>query len=276
VRVKFRRTVFAPHCGRAILVIALLVGWSAGASAESPYQLESRREWTLLGVGVALSLGGLAIMESIEPFTPPELAGLDLQDVNAFDRAGVRPYRDSRDGDALKLGSFLMPLSLLIDERSRRDWKTLGVMWGEVLLLQSGFTAMTKGLMKRTRPYAYDPNAPLEARTSTDARISFYSGHTSTTAATCFFLARVYSDYPFSRATKVAAWTVAVVYPAAVAYLRVDSGHHFRTDVITGYVVGAAIGYLVPVLHRVAKHNGLSLYQVRSGRWTYAGLSLRF
>lgn len=234
----------------AFLVVAVLCCRIASASGQSPYELKSGQEWTLLGVGAAMGLSGLAVIHNIDPFTQADLAALDVKDINSFDRAGMKPYRTGQDADVLAYVSAALPLTLLIDERTRQDWKTLGVMYGEVLILQSGLEAIAKGLVHRTRPYAYDPNTPTENRTSKDARISFYSGHTSITAASCFFLAKVFSDYPFSRTTKTIAWSAAAIYPAVVGFLRVDSGHHFRTDVLAGYAVGAAIGYLVPTLHR--------------------------
>ncbi len=35
-----------------------------------------------------------------------------------------------------------------------------------------------------------------------------------------------------------------------VAYLRVISGMHFLTDVITGAVIGSLIGHIIPEIHR--------------------------
>ncbi len=247
------------------LAIAFFIGGQEEAGAQSPYQLRSNREWTLLGVGAALGLSGLALIDDIEPFTENELSALNTQDINSFDRSGMEPYREATAGDVMKYASFALPLTLFIDTRTRQDWKTLGVMWGEVLLVEAGFTAITKGLVRRTRPYAYDPDAPLDQRTSTDARVSFYSGHTSVTAATCFYLARVYSDYPMSGTTKTIAWSVAAVYPAVVGLLRVDSGHHFRTDVLTGYLVGAAVGILIPQLHRASGNEDSSIGAAASG-----------
>ena len=38
--------------------------------------------------------------------------------------------------------------------------------------------------------------------------------------------------------------------PAVTAWARVGAGKHFASDVIVGYLTGAAIGYLVPELHK--------------------------
>ena len=95
----------------------------------------------------------------------------------------------------------------------------------------------------------YDPDTPLEKKQTVGARLSFYSGHTSTTAATTFYVARVFSDYLSNKTVKTLIWIGAAIYPALTGYLRRDTGNHFRTDVITGYLMGAAIGYLIPEIH---------------------------
>lgn len=236
--------------GAAWLAVIVCMFSASPAGAQSPYHLTSNKEWILLGAGASTTLTGVLLVNQVKPYTESELAGLDPGNINSFDRAALNPYREDLAGNALNLASFALPFTLLADSRTRTDWKTLGAMWGEVLLLQSGVTAMTKGLVECARPYAYDVNAPVEVRSDRRAKMSFISGHTSSTAAICFFLATVYSDYPFSRTTKTIAWTTAAIYPALVGFYRVDSGHHFRTDVIAGYLAGAAIGCLVPALHR--------------------------
>ena len=50
---------------------------------------------------------------------------------------------------------------------------------------------------------------------------------------------------------RVPARAGAALAPATVGFLRVKGGKHFPTDVLTGLVVGAATGYLVPRLHKI-------------------------
>ena len=45
-------------------------------------------------------------------------------------------------------------------------------------------------------------------------------------------------------------WATAAIVPAIQGYLRVRAGKHFVTDVVVGYLIGAAVGLLVPSLHR--------------------------
>ena len=48
-------------------------------------------------------------------------------------------------------------------------------------------------------------------------------------------------------------WAVAASIPAVTGYLRVRAGRHYVTDVATGYALGAAIGWLVPTIHKNSK-----------------------
>ncbi|MDH4036256.1 MAG: phosphatase PAP2 family protein [Candidatus Krumholzibacteria bacterium] len=230
------------------MLTALLA--AAPCHADSPYSLNPKLEWTLLGTGALLDAVSVILVGQVEPFTVDELDRLDVNDINSFDRNGMHPYHDGSVGDVLVATTYLLPLTFLANDDMRRDWRTLGLMWVEANMINLGIDGVVKATVKRPRPYAYDPNAPLDKRTDSSARLSFYSGHTTGAALNCFFAARVFSDYISSKRARIAIWTGAAAIPAVVGYIRVDSGRHFRTDVITGYVVGAAIGYLVPELHR--------------------------
>ncbi len=244
------------------LIAALFVALSVTpAAADSPYELNTAREWTLIGTGAALNVTGLVMTHAVNPYTADDLATLDPAGINSFDRNGMHPYRSDHAGDALAAVSYLLPLTFLAIDDARADWQTLALMWGEATLLNIGINGIVKAGVQRTRPYAYDPGAPLDKTTSRSAKLSFYSGHTTGTAMNCFFAARVLTDYLEDRSTEIMIWTGAVTVPALVAFARVDSGHHFRTDVLTGYAVGATIGWLVPQLHR-RQNDRVSLHTV--------------
>lgn len=226
----------------------------------SPYELNRNRETLLLGSGGILGITGLALINNIQPLSLEEIYQLDPADINAFDRNTVGAYRDYLAGDLLLYGSFLLPLTLLSNKAMKRDMKILGIIGLEVLIFQAGLNMVVKGLTQRIRPYVYDPDSPLEKKTSKDAQLSFYSGHTSTTAAMSFFTAKVFSDYIPDGSTKTLIWAGAIIYPAVAGYLRVASASHFMTDVIVGYTVGALIGYYMPELHRTNGEDGLSVF----------------
>jgi membrane-associated phospholipid phosphatase len=124
-------------------------------------------------------------------------------------------------------------------------------MTAELLLLNGGFNGIIKSSALRTRPFVYNPDVSLELKTQKKARFSFYSAHTSTTASLTFFTARLFAGYLTDTKTKTLIWIGAVTYPALTGYLRLETGRHFRTDVITGYILGAFFGYIIPDLHRI-------------------------
>ena len=115
--------------------------------------------------------------------------------------------------------------------------------------------------IRRARPFTYNPDVPLERGVGEAKSNSFYSGHVSFSATGTFFLAKVFTDYHHIRGWKrIGIYSVASLPPILVGINRMKAGKHFRTDVITGFVVGAAAGILVPELHRrIKKSKSFSL-----------------
>ncbi len=239
----------------------------------SPDYLDLTRELVIFGAGTALWATGAIAIGGLDPLTAEEIFALDPEDVNKFDRASIGMRRTTQAGDALVHASILLPLTFLTFGDTRRDFGILAVMSVEVIVMNQGLNWMAKGLSRRTRPFVYEPESPFEDKTKTNARLSFYSGHTSTAASMTFFTAKVFSDYLSNKTAKALIWTAAAVYPALVGYLRRDSANHFRTDVITGYIVGALIGYGIPLLHKT-KNKDLSVSPMIS--FDHIGLALRY
>ena len=125
-------------------------------------------------------------------------------------------------------------------------------MSAETVLINLTITNITKKLVKRTRPLAYNPNFSLSEKTTENARVSFFSGHTSHTASLSFLIAKVMTDYhPHAKnGIKIGIWSFAAAVPAVTGYLRVRAGKHFPTDTITGLIAGGLVGILVPHFHR--------------------------
>jgi len=41
-----------------------------------------------------------------------------------------------------------------------------------------------------------------------------------------------------------------LLFASTIGYLRYKSGKHFPTDILTGALIGSAIGYFIPFIHR--------------------------
>lgn len=217
-----------------------------------PYQLSRKLDIPLaVGSGATL-IAGEALVISVKPLTSAQVASLDPQQVNGFDRPATENYskQAANISTYMAIGSALFPASLLTSRQVRHDLVPIVVMGLETGALVTGLSGLSKSLVKRTRPFVYNPEAPDDRKTTPDARFSFFSEHTSSTAALTFFTASLVSQYSHSQAVKYASWTCAILYPAAVGYFRYASGNHFPTDVISGYVIGAGTGLLIPYLHR--------------------------
>ena len=223
---------------------------------DSPYKTGFKTELPFLITSAGLMSTGFLLqsINNTKPISESELNKQDRNSVNPFDRPATYNWNPAAatTTDYLAVGVLVLPALLLSTHHTRSDLGNLIVMGLEVGMINYGFTLSIKNLANRTRPYVYNPAVPLDERTNSDNRLSFFSGHTSNTAAVSFFFAKVMSDYHPNMKTglKVTMWTIALAVPTATAYLRVESGKHFKTDVISGFVVGASSGWLIPHLHK--------------------------
>lgn len=237
-----------------LLFFWLGLGIHPHTTAQKVYQLAGRKEAPVIGLSLATGLGGWSIGRHVSPLTPADLALLDRNRLIPIDRKSTY-WSSSSAKKASNLAFYsatLAPLLLLAEKETRKDAAVISVLYLETLTLNSGLTELTKNLAKRSRPYTYNPDYPLAPKLGRDARKSFFSGHTSSTAASCFFAAKVWSDYHPGNRWKPLVWATAATIPALTGYFRMRAGQHFFTDVAVGYSIGATIGYLIPVLHRKA------------------------
>ena len=241
-----------------------------------PYSLNLAKELAIYSTGAAMFGMSLILRSNIDPLTEEEVAALDPMDVPAFDRGTITSKKAVTGGDLMLFGSMFFPFTFFSHKETKRDISTLAVMTGEVFLVQVGLNFLVKSLTQRVRPYCYDDKTPLSDKTTVSAKLSFYSGHTSTAAAMSFFVAKVFSDYLSNPNTKFMIWTSAAIYPVLTGFLRLDSGSHFRTDIIVGYITGALIGFLIPVLHKSKLKDHLAIQPVFSSNRVALGVSYKF
>jgi membrane-associated phospholipid phosphatase len=234
-----------------ILQFIILTSFNFGQENNSkPFYLDFTREAVLIGSGTAAAVTALVILGNVQTITLEEINSLNPADVNGFDRGAIGPYKEDYAGDILLYSAYLLPLTFLANEEMNKDFLDLAVMYGEVLLIQGSINGIVKGTAQRIRPYVYDANSPISEKTTDKARRSFFSGHTSITAAITFFTAKVFTEYIEDNTARILIWSGTVLYPALVALLRVNTHWHFPTDVMAGYVFGALVGYFIPELHK--------------------------
>lgn len=220
------------------------------------YQLDKKREMWLLGTGVTLSLAGGYLLNSVEEVELGDIELLDKTTLWNIDRSATNNFSSKGElmSDVLLYTSFAIPFWVYLTDTAKGERRDCIVMTLETLFITSGLTNIAKGLSKRYRPYNYNPVVPESLKLSHGSRLSFFSGHVSNTAAFCFLTAQALNDmHPHWKAKKYITWSTAAVLPLAIGYGRYKAGKHFTTDILTGYVLGAGMGLLMPRLHRSDK-----------------------
>ncbi len=145
--------------------------------------------------------------------------------------------------DILYGAAAVAPFALFANETMRNEWRTITLMYIETWSFIGGTSMLSKGLVERYRPYVYNPNVPLDKKLNSDAKMSFFSNHTTAAFASAVFLSTVYSDYNPNSEWRPYVWAGSLLIASVVGYLRYEAGEHFPTDIIAGAVAGSAIGY---------------------------------
>jgi len=236
--------------------------------AQAPAVHDVQVNWAADG---AFTGGGLALYLASEAVLKPALApaacrwcdrdasGADaLNPVDAAARAAVVWPLD-RQGQADSLSNvdvyLLMPAAMFgLDGYLAASSGSIG-RWGKdaMIIAEASVAAAllnqtVKFIAGRERPFVHvlpDAEKPLTAN-PLDNNVSFYSGHTTTAFALLFSTLSVAElrGYP----QRWLLWAVGVPVALAAPYLRMGADRHYLTDVLTGAVVGGAVGWFLPVL----------------------------
>lgn len=248
---------------RIILFMALLISLNGYTQTDSSrietpvYKLHVKYEMPAAITGLILfgSVANPAVVKNAS-LTKEELINLSPQHVNKFDRS-VITHNAQRYAHAISRSDFLLNASILspallaLDKSIRKNWLDIISMYMITHAVNNTVFVATVGLVHRARPLVYNTSLPIEERTGKNRTNSFYSGHVSNSAASTFFIVKVFTDYHRIKGWKrIMLYGAAAVPPALVGHYRIQGGRHFRTDVITGLLIGAASGILVPEFHR--------------------------
>jgi undecaprenyl-diphosphatase len=235
--------------GPAAFVLGLLLLVTAALPSQSQ-QLLVDPLWDSVGIGASAVLAGGS--ELFMAFAaPPDLGGVDISQVNAFDKAAMFQYSHGVDtaSTVLELATFAAPLALIF-LLPQDQWLAAAVVYGEVMGSADFMKNSLKYLLPRYRPYMYPGGADNGRPSDRDWYASFPSGH-----ATMSFAAATFGSVLFATYFPGSPWLVPViagnyVLATLTGSFRVLAGMHFMTDVLAGAALGAACGYLIPLLHQ--------------------------
>lgn len=220
------------------------------------YHVNYKWEVPVAAVFMGASYFGFRALDKHASYTEEDVKYLDPQNINAFDRPVA--YFDpagfdhaQKTSDLLLNISVVSPVLLAFDKRVRRDWADAITLFVFTHAVNNAVYFAAAGSIRRARPLTYNPALPIEEKIGEAKSNSFFSGHVSFSATSTFFMAKLFTDYHQIKGWKrLAIYTAAAVPPGLVGYYRMQAGKHFRTDVLTGLIVGATCGILVPELHR--------------------------
>jgi undecaprenyl-diphosphatase len=225
--------------------------------ADQHFTIDPVSDIVLTGAGAGVS-ALLSLILTTGEIKPSAVSAGDASRLLSIDRVAVTQTIDPHAALYSDVGlygavGFAVLDSLLSSQRDGWDAALVdAVMYAESISLTEALTDVTKIAVRRPRPIDYINCGSTNPSgcTSTDLELSFFSGHAATVGditATATYLAFVRSPHT---ARPWITLGVGTALTAFVGYERVRSGNHFPTDVIAGAMAGAAIGVLVPHLHR--------------------------
>ena len=268
----------------AILLFSLIILPENNAQLfdSEVYNVNPYIDGAITAVAAATSYWGMVIVDRKVPLDSNDIVKLDANDINAFDRSATQQdpnyiHTAWKISDVGMRGSMIMPVVLLLDREIRNDWAPVLLLYLETQAIVGNLYSWGAAIhIDRIRPLVYHPDVAYEEKTFIRNKNSYYSGHTSTSAAGSFFTAKVFCDYhPELGAKKYIIYGLAALPPLFTGYYRYKGMKHFPTDVLTGLAVGATTGILVPHLHKHRKNKNLTLVPY-TGTYTGLAMSLKF
>ena len=166
----------------------------------SVYQVNKKIEIPLTLALFASNYAGFKFLDRKQGLSHDEIISLDPDDIWWFDRIATQQsvddrFRNSDISDNIMNATIILPFFLVLDKEIRKDWLDLLVLYGETHAINTSVYIAAAAIVDRIRPYVYNEDIPMGDKTGHGTKISFYSGHVSTTASASFFMAKVYSDY---------------------------------------------------------------------------------
>lgn len=234
---------------------------SSEKTSSHPYKTSFKKDAPVIIVGLGLTYLGNTLIKNKKPLTVAELADKTKDKVPFFDRGNAGFYSDKINKDSYIpfLGSLPLPiLAMILNKNERNNASYILVMYVESLSITSALFTMAAGTIHRPRPLVYGTIAPTDQRINKNNQRSFFAGHTASTASATFFAAKVFQDLNPDSKAKTFVWIAAAAVPAVVGYMRYQSGFHFLSDNLLGYIVGAASGILIPEWHKSKAYKNIS------------------
>lgn len=243
-----------------VFLIVLLI-LSETIFAQSPYKLNNGQEIAITSSSLVALGTGYYLSQNRNTYNINDINKLSSSLINSFDIDATKNYSKgiAKISDYFLYTAILAPTLLFTNKELRSDFSTISVMYAETFLVTAAITTLAKGCIKRTRPYVYNNGVPTEEKMSAEAQMSFFSGHTSIAFASAVFTSTVFGKYFPNSKFRPYVWAGSLIAASSVGYMRYAAGKHFPTDIITGAIIGSAIGYFIPYIHSSEKDSPVDI-----------------
>ncbi len=247
-----------------LMLVTLIMTQSSNAQSSdtnSVYRINRLTNSLIVAGSFALNYAGNQRIIGKSDVTLEELENLNRNNVPSFDRSALSLDPADRIefqelSDVFLVSFLAAPVTLFIDKRIRKDWIDVTLLFFKTSI----WTNLTYSwgppqYIDRLRPITYYSDVPEKERTTSVNKSSFFSGHTSAGTSGVFFLAKVLNDYhPEWEGRKWYLFGGATVLSGAMGYSRYRGLKHFPSDILVGFMMGAAGGILIPEMHRIKDH----------------------
>ncbi len=216
------------------------------------YKIRPGLDIPIAAVGTGWTLYGFSQIYSKERSSEAKILSLNKNNIPKIDRKGASVYHEKANdhADMLFYGSMPLPVILMLDKEIRKDALKIGLLYLEAMAITGTLYTGSAYLADRYRPYAYNPEVPMDQRRRGGAKNSFFAGHVALVGTSTFFVAKVWNDYHPESRLRWIPFTLAGIATGSTAWFRHRGGQHFPTDIMLGTAVGTLSGILVPHLHK--------------------------
>lgn len=215
-----------------------------------PFKLNPVNDGVQIGTSVALA-GSALLCDKVFKIKDSTFnaENLNPSQIPMMEQFFMRPYSKGLDiTGTVVCGSILLGPAIFAMVPSN-EWAAIGVMYAESLAYAYGFKQWGKLLVSRTRPYMYFDDYPQEYVDDGDWNCSFPSGHTTLAFTGAAFTSYVFNQYFPDSKWRYAVYGISFGVAFTTGALRMASGNHFFTDVLTGAIIGTVCGFVVPYMH---------------------------
>jgi membrane-associated phospholipid phosphatase len=157
--------------------------------------------------------------------------------------------KQAKYSDLLIATQLAFPLIAGLTRIKQPEFQRATMIGTQSLLWTMNITQGIKLLKLRSRPFVYSLNAPESLKNQLDARYSFLSGHSS--AAFCLATATTLALKPLgiSGTPRTIIGAASFITAGSIAALRIASGKHYPTDVLSGMILGCGVALLNHYAH---------------------------